>query len=264
MPKRALIVVAAGLVLVTAIASVAPSASVKPGSLGTKCGVFPRPGNEVAADAPLARRSARLESGRLRTPRFDPKLRPRSSTTINSGGGDALHPDFGSPREYGIPYKVVGKRAKRVKVKFTAYGDESEQGQVPGPAQLPGRGRPRARRRSPRDRLRPAAASSTSSTAPSRNKQANRWDADAGVIWDLRERRAADRGLHLRRRRRAADLPRPGPLRRGQAGEINHAIRVTFDTTRDGWLHPASHCAGLDPSRPTRRRGDALPAQGRL
>ncbi len=29
-----------------------------------------------------------------------------------------------------------------------------------------------------------------------------------------------------------------------KAGEIDHAIRVTFDTTRDAWIHPASHCAG--------------------
>jgi hypothetical protein len=28
------------------------------------------------------------------------------------------------------------------------------------------------------------------------------------------------------------------------AGRLDHAIRVTFESTRDAWIHPASHCAG--------------------
>src|SRR5690348_10205289 len=28
------------------------------------------------------------------------------------------------------------------------------------------------------------------------------------------------------------------------SGHVNHAIRVTFDSTRDAWVHPGSHCAG--------------------
>ena len=47
---------------------------------------------------------------------------------INAHGGDFVHPDFGSPREYGFPYAVVGKKQKRTKVHFTAYGDESDHG----------------------------------------------------------------------------------------------------------------------------------------
>ena len=33
------------------------------------------------------------------------------------------------------------------------------------------------------------------------------------------------------------------------AGRVDHAIRVTFESTRDAWVHPASHCAG-DTSNP--------------
>ena len=47
---------------------------------------------------------------------------------INAHGGDFVHPDFGSPREYGFPYAVVGKKQRRTKVNFTAYGDESTHG----------------------------------------------------------------------------------------------------------------------------------------
>src|SRR5688500_14767851 len=104
--------VAARVVLLTAAAG----AGVKPGSLGTKCGVFPRPGNEVAADAPSLDDQRAWNQDVSQAP-----LAANSDAIINSIGGD-LHPDFGSPREYGIPYKVVGKRAKRIKVKFTAYG----------------------------------------------------------------------------------------------------------------------------------------------
>ena len=37
------------------------------------------------------------------------------------------------------------------------------------------------------------------------------------------------------------------------AGHVDHAIRVTFDSTRNAWVHPASHCAGdtNDPRAPT-------------
>ena len=33
------------------------------------------------------------------------------------------------------------------------------------------------------------------------------------------------------------------------AGHVEHAIRVTFESTRNAWVHPASHCAG-DTSNP--------------
>ena len=75
------------------------------------------------------------------------------------------------------------------------------------------------------------------------------WDADSGVDWDLRSSAlrpdswtSAD----------AAGLPIfPGLVRYDEAatGHIEHAIRVTFESTRDAWVHPASHCAG-DSSNP--------------
>ena len=242
MPKRALIVVAAGLVGVIAIASVAPSASIKPGSLGTKCGVFPRPGNDVAADAPSLddQRAWNQDiSGAPLDPNSDQII-----NAINSGGGDALHPDFGSPREYGIPYKVVGKRAKRVKVKFTAYGDESDKGKYRVPLSSPVEGGPSAdgdRHVIVYDKAR-CKLYELYRAFP--QKQAKRWDADAGVIWDLRSAGLRTEGYTSAD---AAGLPIfPGLVRYDEAhgGQIDHAIRATFDTTRDGWLHPASHCAG--------------------
>ena len=71
-----------------------------------------------------------------------------------------------------------------------------------------------------------------------------RWEAGSGVIWDLRSAALRPDGWTSAD---AAGLPIfPGLVRYDEikAGHIDHAIRVTFDTTRDAWIHPASHCAG--------------------
>ena len=227
-----------GLLAATGCALAAPSAerSVKPGSLGSKCGVFPRPGPEVGADA------ASLDDQRAWNQEVsNSPPAPNSDAIINNLGGD-LHPDFGSPREYGIPYRVVGKRAKRVKVKFTAYGDESDRGAYRVPLSAPVEGGARA------DGDRHVIAYDKARCKLYELYRAfpgkRRWSADSGVIWDLRSAGLRPDGWTSAD---AAGLPIfPGLVRHDEvaAGRVDHAIRVTFDTTRDGWLHPASHCAG--------------------
>ena len=155
-----------------------------------------------------------------------------------------LHPDFGSPREYGIPYEVVGKRAKRVKVKFTAYGDEADHGKYRVPLNAPVEGGPSAdgdRHVIAYDKAR-CKIYELYRGFPRRSK--HRWDADVGVIWDTRSAGLRPDGYTSAD---AAGLSIFAGLIRFdevKAGHIDHAIRVTFDTTRDGWIHPASHCAG--------------------
>src|SRR5208282_6263085 len=67
---------------------------------------------------------------------------PNSAAIINFiGGSDPVHPDFGSG-EYqgssiGIPYVVVGAGQAPVAINFTAYGDESDPGPMPIPAEAP-------------------------------------------------------------------------------------------------------------------------------
>ncbi|MDX6583630.1 MAG: hypothetical protein QOI10_2814 [Solirubrobacterales bacterium] len=242
--RKLILLALAALACAAAIAT--SGASVKPGSLGSDCGVFPRPANDVPADA------ASLDDQRAWNQDIsNAPVDPRSDQiidSINSNGGDMLHPDFGSPRQYGIPYKVVGKGAKRVKVHFTAYGDESDHGKYRIPLNAPieggsssdgdrhvivydkarcllyelGRGFPR--------------------------KSQHRWDATVGVIWDLTSAGLRPDGYTSAD---AAGLPIfPGLVRYDEvaAGHVDHAIRVTFDTTRDGWIHPASHCAGSSQS----------------
>ena len=69
------------------------------------------------------------------------------------------------------------------------------------------------------------------------------------MIWNLRSRRLRRDGYTSAD---AAGLPIfPGLVRLDEVrrGAIKHAIRVTFSSTRDAWIHPASHCAG-DTSNP--------------
>jgi hypothetical protein len=64
------------------------------------------------------------------------------------------------------------------------------------------------------------------------------------VIWDLRDAGLRPDGWTSAD---AAGLPiYPGlvKLHEVKRGRIDHAIRVTFESTRDAWIHPASHCAG--------------------
>jgi len=164
---------------------------------------------------------------------------------IAAHGGDFVHPDFGSPREYGFPYAVVGRKKKRTEVNFTAYGDESDHGayRVPLKALVEGG------QSSDGDRHVLTVDSARCKLyelyrAFARKKPKPHWNADAGVIWDLRSTALRPEGFTSAD---AAGLPIfPGLVRYDEAasGHINHAIRVTVDSTQNGYLHPASHCAG--------------------
>jgi hypothetical protein len=71
---------------------------------------------------------------------------PNSNAIINFiGANTPLHPDFGAGlyqgSTMGIPYDVVSG-ARFVNVKFTAYGNESDPGPMPIPANAPIEGYP--------------------------------------------------------------------------------------------------------------------------
>ena len=67
---------------------------------------------------------------------------PRSASYIASiGAGPHLHPDFGNNPGYGIPSRSSARTSRKVPIKFTAYGSESD----PGPYPVPPTRRSRAR-----------------------------------------------------------------------------------------------------------------------
>jgi hypothetical protein len=215
------------------------------------CSVFPVPPPGTPANAPSLPTEAAWNQDITKAP-----VAPNSAATIayiNSHGGNLLHPDFGSPRAYGFPYAVVSAGQRKLPIHYTAYGDESDPGPFPIPKEAPVEGGKSS------DGDRHVLTVDRSSCTlyelyrafPMHNGGAH-WNADSGARWDLRSTAlrpdswtSAD----------AAGLPIfPGLVRYDEvaAGHLEHAIRVTFDSTRNAWVHPASHCAGdtSDPNAP--------------
>jgi hypothetical protein len=213
------------------------------------CPVFPK--GPPTANAPSAADESAWNQDVSQAP-----LDPNSAgyiAYINAHGGDFVHPDFGSPREYGFPYAVVGKKQKRTKLHFTAYGDESTHGayRVPLKALVEGgQSSDGDRHVLAVDRKRCKLYELYRAFAQKRPKP--HWNADSAVIWSLRSAALRPEGFTSAD---AAGLPIfPGLARYDEAasGHVDHALRVTVSATRDAWVHPASHCAGSgsDPSAP--------------
>jgi hypothetical protein len=169
---------------------------------------------------------------------------------ILADGGDALHPDFGSNPNYGIPFSVVPADQRQVPVKIKAYPDQSD----PGPHPIPKKARIEGGRHSNGDRhVLVVEQDSNDTDAACRlielyrafpPKKGKPWRADQASVFDL--------GQNLPQRpdgwtsADAAGLPiLPGLVRYNEveAGFIDHAIRITFDRTRRAYLSPASHFA---------------------
>jgi hypothetical protein len=221
------------------------SAAGRPGpssDLGA-CQVFPDPPASLPASAPSLPNQAAWNQDISKAPRD-----PRSAAYIayiNANGGDHLHPDFGSPRSYGFPFAIVGPGQRQLPVHYTAYGDESDAGPFPVPAGAAVEGG----NGSDGDRhVLTVEKSSCTLFELYRAFYAPRpkphWNADSGVAWDLGSTALRPEGWTSAD---AAGLPIfPGLVRYDEvaAGQLEHAIRVTFDSTRDAYVHPAVHCAG--------------------
>ena len=173
---------------------------------------------------------------------------PNSAALINFIGGTVtIHPDFGAGlyqgSSIGIPYVVVDSTQGFVPINFTAYGDESDPGPMPVPANAPIEGYPNPgngdRHVLVLDNNNCWLYELYSASAGS----GGAWNAASAAVWDLQndEQRpwtwtSAD----------AAGLPIfPGLVRYDEvaAGHINHAIRFTLQFSRAAFVAPASHWA---------------------
>jgi hypothetical protein len=237
--------------LVAAAALVAGAVLLTPGPAGAagpypdlgSCTVFPAPPASLSPRAPSLATEAAWNQNIAKAPRAADSA--KVIAYIDAHGGAAIHPDFGSPRAYGFPYAVVGAGAKQLPIHYTAYGSESSPGPFPIPANAPVEGGAHAEG----DRHVLVVDKSTCKLyelydASYAAKPKPHWDADAGVEWNLRSAALRPDGWTSAD---AAGLPIfPGLVRYEEAvaGHVDHAIRVTMDSTRNAWVHPASHCAG--------------------
>jgi len=174
---------------------------------------------------------------------------PNSNAIINYiGASIGLHADFGSGQYQGsfigLPYVVVGSSQGPSSITFTAYGDESDPGPMPVPANAPIEGYP-----NPGTGDRHVLVLDNSNCwlyelySASPNTDGS-WNAGSAAVWDLLNYgnrpytwTSAD----------AAGLPIfPGLVRYDevQSGTIAHALRFTLAKSRAAFIPPASHWAG--------------------
>jgi len=167
------------------------------------------------------------------------------------GATRGLKADFGSGlwegAPIGIPYQVVDSTQPRVKVTFTAYGDESDPGPMPVPASAPVEGGPAATG----DRhvlIMDRDACVLYELYRAFPQPDGSWNADSAAIWDLKSNALRPFGWTSAD---AAGLPVfPGLARYDEvaAGEITHALRFTVPTTRRAYVLPATHWASSNTS----------------
>lgn len=188
---------------------------------------------------------------------------PNSANLIASIGlGIGLHPDFGAGlyqgAVLGIPYSVVSGAQAKVAISFTAYGNESDPGPYPIPADasvegeqvgLPGSGGDRHVIVLDRDNNR------LYELYRAFKNPDGSWNADSGAVFDLSSNLVRPGGRPGWTSADAAGLPIfPGLVRYDEvaAGAIRHALRFTAANTRKAYLPPATHWASssTDVNRP--------------
>ena len=170
-----------------------------------------------------------------------------SDEIMDNLSGD-LHPDFGSNLRYGIPYVVVPPFQPKARIKFTAYGSQSDKGPYPIPPGAPVEGG----RRGDGDRhvlvvQRPARRGGGCNLFELYRsfQKGSRWEGESGSVFDLGRALLGQRPQGWTSAD-AAGLPIfPGlvTLEEVKSGEIDHAIRMTFDKTRRAYYPPATHYA---------------------
>jgi hypothetical protein len=177
----------------------------------------------------------------------DPVSAHSAAWVASVGTRAFLHPDFGANPSYGIPYAVVPAGQPKVKIAFNAYGDESDPGPYPIPAN--------ARVEGGGDRhVLVASGNCHIYELYGAARSGSGWTAASGAVFDLRSNALRHDGWTSAD---AAGLPiLPGLVRYDEvaAGAIRHALRFTAKSTARAHIYPARHDAGAS--------GGSLPPMG--
>jgi hypothetical protein len=172
---------------------------------------------------------------------------PNSGAYINFiGTTTPLHPDFGSGlyagQSIGIPYIVVSGTAP-VKITFTEYGDESDPGPMPVPANAPIEGDPKPGKGDRHVLVLDRDNCWLYELYNSHLLKNGNWDAGSAAVWDLLN---DEQRPYTWTSADAAGLPVfPGLARYDEyaEGAIQHALRFTLQNSQAAFTPPASHWA---------------------
>ncbi len=172
---------------------------------------------------------------------------PNSAAIVNFiGGVTPLHPDFGAGlyagQTIGIPYIVVSG-SPLVKVAFTAYGDESDPGPMPVPANAPIEGYPKPGNGDRHVLVLDRDNCWLYELYSAHLLKNGNWNAASAAVWDLSN---DEQRPYTWTSADAAGLPIfPGLARYDEvaAGAIQHALRFTLKNSQAAFTPPASHWA---------------------
>jgi hypothetical protein len=205
-----------------------PPAQSGPRTILGGCQVFPanNPWNQNIANAPV---------------------NPMSSTYIAAidSTKQFLHPDFGSNPTYGIPYTVVPASQKFVPITFNAYGSESNPGPYPVPLNAPVE--------SGGDHHVLVLDSGNCHLYEMYNAQqsGSGWVCASGAVFNLNSNALRPDGWTSADAAGLPILPGLALYDEVASGAISHALRFTVADTQNGFIHPATHQAGVgNPSLP--------------
>ena len=173
---------------------------------------------------------------------------PNSSAIINFiGANTRLHPDFGAGlyagQTIGIPYIVVSG-SPLVKVKYTAYGSESDPGPMPVPKNAPIEGYPKPGNGDRHVLVLDRDNCWLYELYHSYLQTDGSWKAGSGAVWDLLN---DEQRPYTWTSADAAGLPIFTGLARYDevaSGQIRHALRFTLQYSQSAFTPPASHWAG--------------------
>lgn len=182
---------------------------------------------------------------------------PNSDRIIASIGLDrGLHPDFGrgtyAGSILGIPYFIVSGGRPKVKIKYKAYGDQSDKGPFPIPPKALIEGyKPNGK---PFDGDRHLIVVDRDNDRLYELYRAFKrddggWNADSGAVFHLDSNDVRPTAKPGWTSADAAGLPIfPGLVRYDEvaAGKIRHALRFTVSRSRRAYVPPATHWASSD------------------
>ena len=168
-------------------------------------------------------------------------LDPNSDAYIAALPGN-LHPDFGSNPHWGFPFEIVPADQKKVPVRFH-YKSQSNKGPYPIPpdAQIEGG------RHSHGDRhvlvLQQGVCKLYEMFDAYPIDGGKSWRAGSGAIFPLDTNKLRPNGWTSADAAGLPIIPALVKCAEVKAGEIDHALQVTFDETQEGYIHPATHYA---------------------